>query len=972
MTVLLLQAFLARWRAYATIALLAFTIGLLGAAAYAFPRSVADSIAGADIDKAPLADRSVAVVGSSSGGADEVTAAYDTVRELMPAYVPVYEAQLSVMGLTDSRTVLAYRENFCEHARMLSGRCPLGPGEVVVPAGLADETKTGVGSRLLLTEAIKPDPKSPWLAGPGRHPFDVVGVWEPIDAGEDYWGTDASHPEIGLTRTMFAQPESLGAVPHEIESSSVLIVPDRQVLLAGDWSVVQNSGLPAVALRNADKLHKTLDGIAAKRRFIETMTPAVVVPVLALGCWVLFLLLGARLQNDRLEAGMQSLRGLPFYTRWWMAGGLPTLIVAAATPLGGIVAAAVSGVGVPVRTLLYVLGAELAVVVVATTGLMRTRLSQVLRRVTVDRERRAPLLEIAAVALAAASFAQMKSGDRTGIGIFAASLVALAGALALARALHLLARPYAARTLARGKLTRGLALALLARRAGGRQIVAITASVTALLTLVVSAYAVASYSRTAQVDLSVGGDRVLTIVATPPRAMEAIDKADPEGTHAMLTGIVDNPAPILAVDLNRAAAARWAGADAAAAALLPAEQPEPPGGRTLQITFANDLSLVKAAIEGLERDRIPIDIDVAVIIETPDHVFARLPIPEHVGTGTRTYTVDLPPQCDRGCRVAGITSLNSGLVAGTARLQKLAIGGTELPVDKWHPPGVTTEPVWSFEPYGTYGSSRRWLLPPDVPDRLPVAYTADFKAPLGGALTFTLEGGQMQPLRDGLAEPALPRLGPKGLLADLNGLLRATLGQAYVRDMQIWLTDDAPADITEKLTANGVTIVRDERYDDVLREANSMPTALTLRMQLFAALVGIGLLLGVLLVLSAGDRAPAELTGLRLSGVRARTLRRALRATYLIAIGTGMVIGVGCAALAWLTACAALPLTDGTPWVPPPLWPQPLLPGIALLATLAVIVAGVSITLGRGETEPSGFAVRAGSLSDHTPEGEQP
>ena len=39
---------------------------------------------------------------------------------------------------------------------------------------------------------------------------------------------------------------------------------------------------------------------------------------------------------------------------------------------------------------------------------------------------------------------------------------------------------------------------------------------------------------------------------------------------------------------------------------------------------------------------------------------------------------------------------------------------------------------------------------------------------------------------------------------------------------------------------------------------------------------------------------------------------------------------------------------------------EPLLPGIALLATLAVIVAGVYTV----------FAVRAGSLSDHiTPEG---
>ena len=958
MTILLLQALIARWRAYAAIALLAFTIGLLGAAAYVFPRSVADSIAGADIDRAPLDERSLSVVGSSSGGSDEVNAAYDRVRGLMPAYTPIYEAQMSVMGFTDSRTVLAYREGFCEHARMVSGRCPLGPGEVVVPAGLAADQKIEPGAQLLLTEAFKPEPRSAWTAGPGSHPFTVVGVWEPVNAGEDYWGTDAAHPEIGIARTIFTLPESLGAVPHQIESSGVLILPSRPVLLTGDWSVVQNSGLPAVALRNADKLHATLDAIAAKRRFIETMTPAVVVPVLGLGCWVLFLLLGARLQSDRLEAGMQSLRGLPFLTRWWLAGGLPTMIVAVATPLGAVVASAGFGVGVPLRTVLYVLVAELAVVLVATTGLMRTKLSQVLRRVTAEREQRLPLLEIAAVTLAAASFTQMKSGDRTGIGIFAASLVALAAALVVARGLHYLARPYAARTLARGKLTRGLALALLARRSGGRQIVAITAAVMALLGLVVSAFDVATFSRTAQVDLSVGGDRVLDIVATPPRAMQAIDKADPAGTHAVLTGLIDTPAPILAVDLTRAAAMRWSGAAAVAQALLPADRATRPGGRKLELTFAGALTPVP--LPDAPAHRFPVKIDVSVIIETPDRIFARLPVPTPVVAGTRTYTVDLPPQCAAGCRVAGLTSLNNGLVAGTARLLRLAIDGTELPVDEWHPPGVLTEAVWTYEPYGFGGSTRRWLVPPDVPDRLPVAYTAGYKGPLGGALSFLLEGGQPQPLRGGVAEPVLPRLGPQGLLADLNGVLRTTMGQAYVRDMQIWLTDDAPADFVDKLKANGVSIVRDERYADALTEANRMPTALTLRMQLFAALIGVGLLLGVVLFLSAGDRTAAELAGLRLSGVRARTLRRALRATYLIAIGAGTLIGVAGAALAWLIARSALPVVDGTPWVPPPAWPQPLVPAAALLATLAVIVAGV-YTL---------FAVRAGSLSDHiTPEG---
>jgi hypothetical protein len=178
--------------------------------------------------------------------------------------------------------------------------------------------------------------------------------------------------------------------------------------------------------------------------------------------------------------------------------------------------------------------------------------------------------------------------------------------------------------------------------------------------------------------------------------------------------------------------------------------------------------------------------------------------------------------------------------------------------------------------------------------------------------------------------------------------------------MQIWLTDDAPADFADKLRAADISILRDQRYTDALADANRMPTALTLRMQLFAAIIGVGLLLGVLVFLASGDRTAAELAGLRLSGVRARTLRRALRGMYLIAVVAGMLVGVACAAVSWLIARAALPLSEGTPWVPPPTWPAPQMLGVWLAATLAVIVAGVYTV----------FAVRAGTLSDHiTPEG---
>jgi putative ABC transport system permease protein len=938
---LLVLALRERWRAYGAIVLLCLSIGGLAAVGAAYPRSVADGIATAEIKAAPAEERLFSFSGSVEDNSGSAVAAATEPARKLPDYTVIYSASVSVMGFGSERSSLVYREDACSHVRLVAGRCPLGTGEVMVPAGrVQQDKKVDVGSRLMFVEAIKPDPKGPWVASDrGIAPVDVVGVYLPAEPGADYWGVRSSEEAAGVP-LLLTLPETLNSVPHKLEVLTLTVVPHPQLLKTGDYGAILRSKLDPEVIKAAPGVRSLMTRIADKRRFVEIMTPAVVVPVLALGCWALFLLVSARLHRDRPEVGVQSLRGLPLPHRWWLAAGGAVVLAAIATPLGGLIGMLLTrgADGSSMTAAIRVLAVELVVIGVTAVGMLRVRPLDLLRRI-LPVSSRVPLTEIAVLTLAGASFVQMSSGDRTGLGTFAASLLALAVAVVAARVLPTLLRPVARTLLRRGSLTWGLALALGTRRASGRHLLALTAAAAALLTLVVGALDVATTSRRTQIDLTVGADRVLLVQSSAAQAMAVVKQVDPEGRYAMAVGRLSaNGADILVADLSRADTMRWPEAAQAATALRPAGPAAiEVRGSKLVVTLDSDVKLIDMGLGPLPPGASYPRTGLMAVLELPGGEFTELDLGQ-LSPGTVGYPLALPPVCAEGCRLAGLSSTSFGMERGVLKLRAIEVDGTQVADGQgWHTPGTTGQ--WSVDPTGSPMGRPVYFLPPDVRDKLPVVYTRDI-AGSANSSALALRGGQRAPLDAAMATEILPRVGRGSMLADLPSALRATIGFATPTHLEIWLSADAPKDLPQRLSDAGLSVVGDDGRAEALRRADETPPALTLRMQLAAAVAGMILLFGVVLFLSSADRRSAELAGLRLAGVGAATLRRASRTAYLAICLLGLLVGLAGAAVSWVAARAALPLVDGTPWLPPPSWPAPL--------PVVLVVAGVAAAFGVG------------------------
>ncbi|NUT31641.1 MAG: hypothetical protein HOV79_01065 [Hamadaea sp.] len=956
MIALVFTALRDRWRAYTAIAVLALFVGVLAGLGAAYPRSVADGLAQAEISAAAPDARILTLAGSQEAAGGNVSAVAESTRRL-PGFTSVVGASVSVMGFGRERSLLAYREGFCAHITLTAGRCPLGAGEVVVPAARAAEHKIGVGTRLMLTEAWKPDPKGPWSAGPrGTHPVEVVGLYQPVNPADDYWGVKTVEDAAGL-QTVLTMPETLHALPHGVEVLSLTAIPDRALLATGDYAAFARTRVDPALLSANPNVKSLMERIAAKRAFVETMTPAVVLPVLALGCWALFLLVSTRLHRDRPEVAAQALRGLPLHQRWWLAAGGSALPVAIATPLGGLACALlVPGAGrSSVTAALWVLAAELVVITFAAVNLIRVRPLDLLRRVLPENGR-VPLTEVAVVTLTGAAFVQMQSGDRAGLGIFAASLVAIAIAAVTSRVLPHLLRPVARGALRRGSLTWGLALALITRRVSGRHLLALTSAAAALLTLVVGAYDVATTTRTTQIDLAIGADRILLVENSAAHARAIVDKIDPEGRYAMAVGRLNsNGMTMLAVDSRRAAIMRWSQAAQAAQVLGTAKAaPITVTGSRLEVTL-------DGRIEVHQPTDLPPGVHIpasplTATIELPDGQYMDLEIGQ-LRPGTATYGVNLPEPCAAGadalgpCRLAALSMRSFGLEKGPVELRSVSVDGKAVADGQgWHTPA--TQGKWSLDISVNMGAPL-YFLPPDVPEKINAVVTDDARDS-ARQTSLTLRGGQRAVFTTAANAQILPRVGTKSMLVDLSQVLRSTVGSAAPHHVEVWLAADAPADLVGRLGDAGLIVLGEENQSTARRLADRTPPALTLRMQLIAAVAGVVVLLGVVVFLASGDRRPAELAGLRTAGLRAAIVRRATRTAYLAVLGLGVVLGLAAAAVAWSTARAVLPIVDGTPWLPPPSWPDPGPVALAAGAVLALVGLGVAATFAIGRSAGDG------------------
>jgi hypothetical protein len=946
---LIVRALLGRRAPAITLLLLSILSAGAAAAAPQYVARSAQDMAAAAVAAASVGDRTFAADLRLDGGAltaDRVASAVAEVRTAVAlpdvTVISGLVAAGAVSGPDHGVTApLGYRDGFCDQL-VLDGRCPARAGEVALAAATAQRLEVRVG-----------DPVR-FRAESGRRdvPLTVVAVYRVKDLYADYWaardlvrtGADDDETTADDRAAVFTVPETItgNGLPtaivdvDAIGSGDVLTttppldVRDRlqeaQAQLV-DRGYETDAQLPVLA---ADTYNAQLD--------IARGVPVSIAELLAV-CWIaLFLAVRHGAAARRRDVGLLKMRGAG---RWRMlalsvgqsalpmiVGGLLGVIVGLALvrPRADVLSpetARFADLGSLGAAAIAVLGSLLAATV-AERRTLRAPVALLLRSVPPRRSGwRYGTIDAVLVVLALAGAYEARAyatstAQASWLALLSPALLAFALGVVLARLIAPVSARVGRRSLRAGRVGAAVTAIELARRPSVPQL---TALLTAAVALLGTALATADTTSRADRDRAaaeVGADRVL-IVNAPSRSqlLSAVRSIDPGGRTAMAVVASANNG-VLAVDATRlAAVARWRGeygapdAAAVAARLRPARLPPDPSvagpAVTLDASGYGRPVTVRATFAATDGSAV-------------DVTFGPVTGPR------RAYRQDLTA-CAEACRLVSLT-MGPRAAAFTLRIFALAgtAGGVEPAVladrTRWRtgtaagqtPLDVSTDPD-GLTLSGVVDTGDRAVYVADAPARLPMVAAGGRGAELSAAdpqlgtfpgpkLPVTLAGGAS----------ALPRLGRDGALVDLETADRMAGDLGIGDSMQVWLTADAPADLTRRLAERGIVTVRDDTTDTLADRYARQALPVTVRFQLLAAIVIVLLAAGALGVVAAVERRPrgAELLALRRQGLTAGLAGRVSLGAYAVVIGLAVVAGVVTTVLARTLLRVGTPLfADG-------------------------------------------------------------
>lgn len=989
MIALVLTQLAARWgQAVTLFALsLAATVAAAGAPAYAVAvdrEATTNELAAADpaqlLASVPLFAREWA------DPPDDDLAGPAAVRALLTDFTPVTTIEIRVQGLrgeeapaSESHRLVA-RDGFCPHVVYRAGRCPVGSREAALPASVADSAGLGPGDQAVLTPVVLTDtglvPDGPPVM------IALVGVFEPRDPTESYWGSMDPLGVRGLPPAIFTNRTALQTLEHGEERVALdaVLPPDRltvdriprlrQQLDAADQRLI-TEGIGGGGL--VTDLPELLDRIAGHGEQARALLPIAAAPLVAL-CWfVVYLAVGHGVAGRRHEFGVVALRGAKPRTRAAAVATESLLPALAGVPAGLAAVPVLVGLAVPGTPYqltvdngqLAAAGLAAAGTVVAVLVALRRELAapvvQLLRRVSPRRRRTVAVAELLAVVLAIAVVADLRGldGELVGVMVAAPAVVILAVAVLAARA----ARPVIDRagqwSLRRGWLGPAMAALYLARRPGAARLLVVLALVLGTLGFAAASAEVAAEGRLAEAKWRLGAARVLQVQEVSRTGLlAAVRAADPEGRYAMAVasaprGNLGDPS-VVAVDATRlAAVSLWAGwygdrGPAEVAELLRPPAPEPAlvadGELTAELTpdeFTEDgttsVSLLLAPVAGGQ----PTEVEFG---------------PANAGQREYQATVD---GCPDGCRLTGLavstTAVGEEVFSVPTRValvgvtlhalhqsgQEVGPAGWLTDPDRWRAPA---EGLAADHLQANPGDDGLLLVKPtpEADEPYPL-FTVDAPFPLPVVVTGALPdrerlvGLDNQQLR--IAPQAdlagLPGVGEVGALVDLEYAERLAVEPGGARSPQVWLAADAPAEIVDRLAEQGLVIDGDQTVDQLRQVTDASGAALALRFYLLAGAVAVLVGLGALVLVTAVDRRTWRrgLQELRAQGLAERTTTAAAIWSYGGMVVAGGVAGALAAAVAWLAAGELLPL--GINQLALPSWPH----GTRTLALWSVAMA---------------------------------
>jgi putative ABC transport system permease protein len=974
-----------------TLALLALFAVAAAVASPAYLTAADRAIAVGQIATAGTAERGLAITAvqddrnsDSDGGRIDFNTIGSALVKL-PGFSYVYAAEFPVIGIEPSPLYadrFVFRQDACSHVRMVAGRCPVAEGEVIVGVATARRLKLVAGQSITLRAGkFSDDPAHPGYLPNGEPKTLVIsGVYQVNAPGETYWGTHGYFTAVaglGPGEPVFTNSATIALTDHGNAAKAIdgtagpaALDPDHLDLLRAGLADLNSDPTELGPILINTSIPALLDRIEAGREAAGVLVPVLAVPLVLLACFTIFLAVGYGTEGRQPELAVVALRGPRWWTRWWLATGenLASVVVGAAAGcvagqllVNAVAAARFPGVGVDPGwgSLRYAPYAALAALLAALLAQRRHLLSPVAnllrRNPVVTNGPRALAAEAVVVLFAIVATVQLviSDGSLTGISLLAPAFLVLAVAVVAARLLLPAVSRFAVRALDRGHLGVVLAAFQLSRRPGAQRLFALLVATVAVAGYAACAIDVAAAGRTMQADLGVGADRVLDVGGSVFRSqlLTAVRNVDPDGRYAMavvrLPNVGHNEPPGLAVDSTRlAAVAHWPSGGSSAgemASRLRPDAPAPP------IFTGQDLTV---AVTGTGLD------------ETKEF---RLVVSVSSTTGTGDSTVQLGriqngpfryaqrvERCRKGCRLNGIE-----IVAADSTTQvtgQLVV--TSLSTSD--PTGTLADPArWRMSQYGSVASDPAglritlnapagltggaWVYPVDAPYPLPVAYSG--AAPYAGSITGA--GGGPVPIKPVGRLSAVPEFGRHATLVDLEWADRLATDASPALGAQVWLGPQAPADIVDRLSAQGLTITGDVRSAQMHRQLDQQGPALSLWFYVLAGVLSVLLGAGALVLAAAVDRARRveDLSALRGQGLSRGRLAWATSWTYPILVAIAAVVGLGTALIAWVATGWALPLAGiRPPDLPLPAWPGALTVIGTTVAVFLVLVLVAAVT----------------------------
>jgi hypothetical protein len=239
-------------------------------------------------------------------------------------------------------------------------------------------------------------------------------------------------------------------------------------------------------------------------------------------------------------------------------------------------------------------------------------------------------------------------------------------------------------------------------------------------------------------------------------------------------------------------------------------------------------------------------------------------------------------------------------------------------------------------------------MPLDTPVPLPVAL-AGSQLGADGATRIDVVGGTAVPADVVTRIRALPVVGNRGVLVDLEYALRSNDGASEAAELSVWLTVDAPDSLVAALGDHGVTVLGEQSVAGRANDLAGLGPGLALQFGYFTVVVILLLAAMVALVGSTVDRGGrvAELAALRGQGLSVGAVRSAGLAGAAVMVGAAALTGVIAALVAEGLVATALPIfADNWQLLPAP---PGLTPGSLLVSIGVMVVAlGLASVAGAG------------------------